>query len=83
MIGNLTPQPAGCAALLVVLAAALLMMVFSLWWQRKALGRQKEAMKNHERALSQVDESLGLSRRAVELQEETNALLRELLNRRQ
>lgn len=82
MIGNLSSQPAGCTALLAVLIAALLMMAFSLWSQRKVLGRQKEAMKKQERALSQVDESLGLSRRSVELQEETNALLRELLNRR-
>src|SRR5262245_51824173 len=54
----------------VVLGGALLVLVMALAWQRKGLTTQQ-------RAMSQVDESLELSRRSIELQEEALALARD------
>ena len=58
--------------LLLVLALSAVALALALAWQRKALGTQQ-------RAMSQIEESLALSRRGVELGERMDARAEEAL----
>jgi ABC-type branched-subunit amino acid transport system ATPase component len=60
----------------IFLVIMLVLIVPALVWQRKGLSKQEQAM-------SHIEESLDLSRRNVQLQEQANALTEELIRGQQ
>jgi hypothetical protein len=69
-------QPSSESLLLVpivVIVGALLLMILALVWQNKGLAGQQ-------RALSHIEGSMAISRRAVEFQERSIALVEELIS---
>jgi hypothetical protein len=61
---------------LILLLALVPVLVLALVWQRKGLAKQEQAM-------SHVEESMELSRRNGQLQEQANALTEELIRGQQ